>query len=752
MKQLIFLLFSLFLFPISLLPISLLPSSPRTTMILNGIWQFDQTDTAFPPQKFSRTIPVPGLVHLARPKIDQYDNLYAKSKNAEFKTDHRVLDLQYDPKYNWYKKIVEVPKELSGQYAVLSIKKSKYVTQVFVNGMDAGTSMSCYTPIELPVSKFLNYGAKNEILIRVGDRAWLPSAAAGSTDKEKVNYIPGIWDDVELSFTGVLRLHKTLILPSVQENKVDVKLLIRDFHEAQQVYGEQMQDSCQVRVRIIEKVSGAALAMERVDAVVTRDNIKQIELSIPVENPHLWSPDDPFLYVAQIELLDVNGALMDRVEKTFGMRDFERRGKFFYLNDKRTFLRGTNVTLHRFFEDPDCEILPWDRDWVTKLLAHYPKQLNWNAMRICVGIAPNFWYDIADSVGLMLQNEWLYWQDHGWDDQIRTEYSDWVWSDGSHPSIIIWDSINENWNTYVGTQLIPELKKLDPTRIWDAGYMTAEEMVLDEMDEPHPYMTPGWMPNLAEYVEKNPYPLGDLFWWPERWHTTLESSAAQIANEYGWVWLWRDGSPSHLTKGFYSYYLDEKQTAQARREMQAYWLQCQTEWLRARRDFAGILAFCYLSDNLGFTGDWWVGDVAELNPSPTLLWFKHCFAPTGVYINLRDQRYIKIGKPYEPRSQLSFNLVGVTDEQRIVSGTVTLALLDSDGGGVWEGRIDVKIRPNENTYVPVCFDLPDRAGGYVVTAEFVAEDQTASVVSRRYIKVGELEEYSYFEFEPGLLK
>ena len=180
MKQLIFLLFSLFLFPISLLPISLLPSSPRTTMILNGIWQFEQTDAAFPPQKFSRTIPVPGLVHLARPKIDQYDNLYAKSKNAEFKTDHRVLDLQYDPKYNWYKKIVEVPKELSGQYAVLSIKKSKYVTQVFVNGMDAGTSMSCYTPIELPVSKFLNYGAKNEILIRVGDRAWLPSAAAGS--------------------------------------------------------------------------------------------------------------------------------------------------------------------------------------------------------------------------------------------------------------------------------------------------------------------------------------------------------------------------------------------------------------------------------------------------------------------------------------------------------------------------------------------------------------------------------------------
>ena len=58
--------------------------------------------------------------------------------------------------------------------------------------------------------------------------------------------------------------------------------------------------------------------------------------------------------------------------------------------------------------------------------------------------------------------------------------------DGSHPSIAIWDAINENWDNYIGGQLIPELKKLDPTRVWDAGYMTGDQMVLDEMDEPHP--------------------------------------------------------------------------------------------------------------------------------------------------------------------------------------------------------------------------------------------------------------------------
>jgi hypothetical protein len=723
-------------------------------MNLNGEWQFDQTDTAFPPAKFTRRIPVPGLVHLAEPKINQYDNLFAKSKNAEFKTDHKVLDLQYEPKYNWYKKVVEVPQELEGQFAVLTIKKSKYVTQVFVNGMDAGSSMECYTPIECPVSAFLKFGEKNEILIRVGDRAWLPSPAAGSTDKEKVNYLPGIWDDVELTFSGVFRLHKTLVLPSVQENKVDVKLLIRNFYQAQQVYGEQMQDTCTVKVSLFEKESGALLGRPfEASAIITRDNITRVDFTLPIEKPHLWSPDDPFLYSANVELFDQAGLPMDAVKKNIGMRDFERRGKFFYLNGERTFLRGTNVTLHRFFEDPECQNLPWDREWVTKLLAHYPKQLDWNAMRICVGIAPDFWYDIADSVGLMFQNEWLYWQDHGWDDQIRTEYSNWVWSDGNHPSIIIWDSINENWNTYVGSQLIPELKNLDPTRIWDAGYMTSEEMALDEMDEPHPYMTPGWMEpdRLARHVQDNPYPLGDLHWWPDRWHESLASSAAQIVNEYGWVWLWRDGSPSHLTKGFYSFYLDDNQTANDRRQMQAYWLQCQTEWLRTRRDLAGILAFCYLSDNLGFTGDWWVGHVAELEPSPTLHWFKHSFAPTGVYVDLMDQRYVKNSAPYEPGVPLSFTLVGVTDEQKAVSGSVRVKLLDANGNDAWDESIWLEIRPNENKYVPVCLPLPDQSGGYVVVAEFHEDDQSA-VVSRRFIKVGEAEDYSFFEIPMEILE
>ncbi|MDP3180311.1 MAG: glycoside hydrolase family 2 TIM barrel-domain containing protein, partial [Bacteroidota bacterium] len=423
---------------------------------------------------------------MAAPKIDDYHKFFKKPEKVEFKGQHDLYNIDYTPRYSWYRKSVFIPKELNGKDGMITIKKSQYVTQVYVNGLDMGTSMACYTPVEFPITKALKYGVENEILIKVGDRVWLPSEAAGGTDKEKEHYLPGIWDDVLLSFTGNVRVTHLLVLPSVANKKVTVKAQIRNFKPSQIFYGDAMSDSVTLEVSIAEKLSGKIEATKSGRFAAKRDNNTEVVLEIPLSKFTNWTPDQPFLYVAKATLKTDNET-SDETSKQFGMRDFTRKGKFFYLNGEKIILRGTNVTLQRFFEDPDCSNLVWDKEWVKRLLVEYPKKLNWNMMRICVGIAPDFWYDIADEYGLLFQNEWLYWQNHGWDEQIRKEYTDWVWTDGNHPSIAIWDAINENWDDYIGNVLIPDLKKLDPTRIWDAGYMTGDQMVLDEMDEPHPY-------------------------------------------------------------------------------------------------------------------------------------------------------------------------------------------------------------------------------------------------------------------------
>ena len=148
----------------------------RTTINLNGTWQFDQTVNAFPPAKFTRTIPVPGLVHLAVPKIEDYDKFFKRPDKVEVKDQHNLYNIDYTPRYSWYRKMVFIPKELEGKEGMITVKKSQYVTQIYVNGTDMGTSMACYTPVEFPVTNALKYGAENEILIKVGDRVWLPAA------------------------------------------------------------------------------------------------------------------------------------------------------------------------------------------------------------------------------------------------------------------------------------------------------------------------------------------------------------------------------------------------------------------------------------------------------------------------------------------------------------------------------------------------------------------------------------------------
>ena len=151
----------------------------RTTISLNGEWDFDQTEQAFPPRKFTRKIPVPGLVHLAKPKIAQYEKFFKKPDVVELTEQSNFLERDYKPMYNWYKRKIFIDEKLKGEQLFLTIKKSQYVTRVFVNGHQMGASIECYTPIDVNITSAIKYGAENEILIQVGDRAWLPSEACG---------------------------------------------------------------------------------------------------------------------------------------------------------------------------------------------------------------------------------------------------------------------------------------------------------------------------------------------------------------------------------------------------------------------------------------------------------------------------------------------------------------------------------------------------------------------------------------------
>ncbi len=735
-------------------------NNPRYTFNLNGLWEFDQTDRAYPPDAFTRKIQVPGLIDLASPAIDEYDELFMGDQEA---------------KYSWYKTSFTVPKGQQGKKSVLTIMKSRFNTQVLLNGIDLGTYMQNSTPIECDLTNYLNYDNENTLLVRVDDISRNPIQSAFSMDIEQFTYIPGIWDDVFITFTGAVRIARTLLLPNAKEGKATAKIMLQNHDDKIKYEFSLLKYPAEVSVEIREKKSGKVVSAQiHQETEVNCLSKTELSLEMPINDAHLWTPDDPFLYEAVIRVYS-NDVLSDQISEPFGMRDFGPSGNKFMLNGEEIALRGSNITLSRFFGDPERKALPWDREWVKKFLIAIPKSLQWNAFRFSIGVVPDFWYDLADEYGILIQNEWPMWKNRGWDKQIEAEFTDWVWNDGSHPSIVIWDALNESRQDYVGNVIIPELKKLDPTRMWDAGYMDSKDMALNEMDEPHYYPLIFTQKGDKEKINERRlnYRWGQLFYEDDFLDALKYAKVPQVINEYAWMWLNRDGTPAFISKGrmdpheklpqnhyyrpiniwkgegkpivgLFDYFLGTHADANDRFEFQAYYIGLQTEALRARKEIAGVMSFAYLTFNKGYTGDWFLNPIKELKPSSTLKWQYHCFAPFAVFIDMEDGRYLKNPINHKPGEELIVKMLAVNDLSSTQEGVVTMKILDSEQKvSSREDPFTITVPAHEKRFLASKIHCPGTPGGYLLITEL--KDETGKTqISRRYIRVGEIKESATF--------
>ncbi len=759
--------------------------SPRHIVDLNGIVEFEQTKTAFPPKKFTRKIQVPGLIDLAEPEIEQYDEYFTGTNK---------------PRYSWYKFRFEVPEKYQDRNAVLNIRKSRYNTQVILNGHDCGSYMQCNTPVVCDLTGFISCDKENILLVRIGERAWLQKESATGFDREKMTDIPGIWDDVFITFTGPVRIEKVLNLPDLAHSKVTTKIILENYGKVVERSMEYsfIEYSLSAFVRV-KKTGKAVTDKTTRNGMIKCQQFQQLEFEMEITDPHAWSPEDPFLYEtvisvsADAKFFDDYGnpeskrppadyawiGPSDEIAVTFGMRDFEAIERTFQLNGEQFCLLGSTITLNRFFEDNDRGALPWNKEWVEKLFIEIPKSLGWNGFRICIGLLPDFWYDLADEYGLLLQNEYPMWNLRGRDIQYKKEYTDWVWSDGNHPSIVIWDAMNEQKQDYIGNVVIPELKELDPTRIWDAGYMSAEDLAVNEMDEIHWYpLGHGWWHNDdAVQQRRDAFRYGRLHIKTHGLGNATFRSSPMILNEFGWLWLNRDGinsairtegnfvskdvTPSKVNYEYYEpdgtqlysgrdtydYFLGKDATPQDRWNFQAYLTAIEGETLRSTRIFSGFFSFVYLTDNGGYTGDWFKGNIRDLEPAQALLMQYHTHKQFAVFIDLEDGRYLKNPAHYRPGSAVAINLVGVNDSNDKKTGKASVKIMDHNGEIISNSTVAVEIDPFWQSTVPTIIQIPEKEGGYMLFTELDEDNDTMPMqVSRRYIIVGDIADPEFPEY------
>ncbi len=598
-----------------------LPSgSDRFELVLDGIWEctatyFDAYDRGplSIPDTFETTMPVPGLWDQAEPELYSFDEESAL----------------------WVRTTVTLPSVPEGR-AVLQIGKACYGRYIYVNGEFVDEYPYNFTSSLTDVTDYLQAG-ENEIGIMLGNRSQqthdpLCPAHTG-WEMEKDVYYPGIIDSVRLIFCGDPSVTALQTAPDLDNGTVAARVTLENRSDTAssgdvvfRVYergiyenGQPVQEKKLVGTYTVPDVS--------VDAGATR----QVDVeAIPIEDfsaDKWWSPEHPFLYEIEIETAG------DTYTERFGMRTFgfDPETKLPMLNGEVHYLRGTNIVMGRFYEDPLHGNYPFDAAWARKLYAEF-KSMHWDTVRFHIGNVSEIWYDVADEEGFLIMDEYPYWGscgDYPEDctvDTLAPEVKAWIEEKGNHPSVIHWDIQNEAYDDPLTGEVIQAVRDYDlQGRGWDNGW-----------SEP---------PGETDTCECHPYPFADLNFTlssfnsysnePHRNSFALwENDNPKILNEYGWLWLDRNGNVTSLGKDHFDKYLPDA-TPEERLEYYAKVIAQSTEFWREGRHHAGILQFCGLSYSIPGreTSDILMPDISTPTVRPCIKEaFRNAFAPVGIVI------------------------------------------------------------------------------------------------------------------------
>ena len=676
-------------------------SAERKYINLNGEWSITRTDSFnLLPEIFGNKTPVPGLVDLAMPSLD---------------TGNTFNDGVY-----WYKRNFVI----NDQYPdliQLKIGKAKYHAKIFVNEKYAGEMLYCFTPGYFDITGFLNPpGEVNELMIGVGTYNNMPDTVISGHDFEKLTYIPGIYDDVKLILVNYPFINNIQTAPLVSEESVRIVADINDKGDHRNI---------RLSYSISEKATGKIVA-----SGISGSN----DFTVSLPDCNLWSPESPFLY--QLDLSTGS----DSKSVNFGMRSFafDTASGRAVLNGKPYYMRGTNVCIFRFFEDPGRGLLPWNDDWVIKLHNQF-KFMNWNSIRYCIGLPPERWYEIADSLGILIQNEYPVWTLNQHNkiypeitaDHLANEYIEWMKEQWNHPCVVIWDAQNESVCRVTG-EAISMVRGLDlSNRPWENGW-SAPDLPTDPL-EAHPYLFSRYR---GKEVPSREGPLKDLLSekripgndandhdplpGKKRYPNTL------LINEYGWLWLNRDGSTTTLTDKVYDVAFGKNLKKEERIYQYARHLGMLTEYWRTHRECAGVLHFCGLGysrpdEPRGQTSDHFT-DIENLVYEPQFVeYVKPAFSPVGLMINFWD---IAVN----PGTEEDIEIYLINDLDSQWEGTLALTIAGKEGV-ISSFRKDIAIAPSDRTIINFPVDFPAEPGEYKLIAE--TEFRGESVKSMREVKI-----------------
>ncbi|MBC8059827.1 MAG: AbfB domain-containing protein [Clostridiaceae bacterium] len=489
-----------------------LPEYPRPQMTrsdwlnLNGVWQFKSgtaNDSVPIGQNLSGDILVPYPVESAISGVmKHYDRV-------------------------WYRRSFTVPSTWSGKRIILNFGAVDWESQVYINGKSLGIHKGGYDPFSYDVTPYLVGTGAQEIIVRVYDPTDSYGQPRGkqTTQPGGIMYTPstGIWQTVWLEPVAETSINNLKIIPDIDNSRL--KLTVNT-------------------TGLTSGITVTATAKDGTTIVKAVDGTPNTEMYIPISNPKLWSPNNPFLY--DLNVVIKNGTTtIDTVNSYFGMRKISVANvsgvQKLMLNNQFLFEMGP---LDQGFWPDGLYTAPTDA--ALKFDIEQEKAMGFNMVRKHIKVEPQRWYYWADKLGIMV------WQDMPSANsyipggvtpppidkaQYELELRRMIANLYNSPSIIMWVIFNESQGQFDTERLVGLAKSLDPSRLTNQASGGSHYNVGDVLDI-HAYPDPGVPSGSSTQALANGefggigYKVPGHMWDPNSWGYTMVSSPDEFANLY----------------------------------------------------------------------------------------------------------------------------------------------------------------------------------------------------------------------------
>lgn len=335
-----------------------------------------------------------------------------------------------------YRRVLSELKTVTGKRVFVQFDAAAHIAEVYFNGVQLAEHRCGYTAFRVELTDFIEPEEENLLVVKL-DCTENPSIPPFGHVVDYLTY-GGLYREVWLDF---------------RENSVIEDVFVST-PSVSCVRAEVTADGEYERVRLRVFDGGKELGC------CTGGRVQSME--VPGVQP--WSTETPKLYTLCAELLDERGGVLDTVSVSFGFRTAEFRADGFYLNGKKTFLRGLNR--HQSYPIIGYAATEHLQREDARILRH---ELGCNAVRTSHYPQSHHFLDACDREGLLVFTEIPGWQHIGgaeWKEQAIENVREMVVQYRNHPSIVLWGvRINESGDDdgfYRRTNALAHA--LDPTR------------------------------------------------------------------------------------------------------------------------------------------------------------------------------------------------------------------------------------------------------------------------------------------------